>query len=156
MNILFVCTGNISRSYLAEKLLKHEISAGNISGIEVSSAGTLGLTGRSADPEMIRYIRDNGIEPEEHSAKEIDEEHVEWADLILVMEGIHSSYITGRWPQFKNKIEKLGRYISFDKSEDDIIDPYGKSSYHYRVAQSQIALAVRNLIKKLVQDSVKN
>lgn len=156
MNILFVCTGNISRSFLAEALLKDEVSIMKIPDIEVSSAGTAGLTGRPADPEMIKYLKGKGIDAEEHTAKEIDEDHVRWADLILVMEDDHAEYITGRWPQVEDKIEKLGKYISPDQSEDDIIDPFGRAAFHYRLAQSQITLAIGNLVQRLVSGNVKN
>ena len=33
--------------------------------------------------------------------------------------------------------------------EDDIIDPFGKSPYHYRLAKSQITLAVKSLATRL-------
>jgi protein-tyrosine phosphatase len=112
MNILFVCTGNISRSFLAEMLLKNELSTKKISDIEVSSAGTAGLTGYPADPEMVKYLKEKGIDAEEHTAKEIEEDHIKWADLILVMEDAHIEYILGRWPHVEGKIKKLGKYIS--------------------------------------------
>jgi len=52
-NILFVCTGNICRSPVAEYLLRHEMSRLHISNIAVGSAGLLDLGGRPADPVMI-------------------------------------------------------------------------------------------------------
>jgi protein-tyrosine phosphatase len=156
MNILFVCTGNISRSFLAETLLKNEVSIKRVPDIYVSSAGTIGLTGLSSDPEMVKYLKERGIDAKNHTAKEIGEDHIKWADLILVMEDVHVEYITSKWPQAKGKIEKLGKYISPDQTEDDIIDPYGKTAFYYRLAQSQITLAVGNLIQRLVSASVKN
>ena len=76
-------------------------------------------------------------------------EHVKWADHILVMEKNHRSFIEEQWPEYKEKVELIGKYISPDMAEDDVIDPYGGSPYHYRLAQSQISLAVKSLLHKL-------
>lgn len=150
MNILFVCTGNISRSFFAETLLRNEVTIRKITDIEVLSAGTAGLTGRPGDPEMIKYLKEKDIDAGEYTAKEICEDHVKWADLILVMEDTHAEFIMAKWPLVMGKIEKLGKYISPDQTEDDIIDPYGRTAFHYRLAQSQITLAVGNLIQRLI------
>jgi protein arginine phosphatase len=152
MNILFVCTGNISRSYLAEMLLKHEISQNQAHGVCVASAGTLDYDGMPADPVMIKYLTELNISTGEHLSRTISEEDVEWADLILVMEKKHKHFIKANWPGACSKVERLGRYISPEQPEDDIIDPYGNSIYHYRVVQSQITSAVKTLFTKLIQE----
>jgi protein-tyrosine-phosphatase len=35
-------------------------------------------------------------------------------------------------------------------AEDEIIDPFGKSKYHYRLAEAQITVAIENLVEKLI------
>jgi protein arginine phosphatase len=152
MNILFVCTGNVSRSYLAEMLFKHEISRNRLHGIHTASAGILDYTGIPADPVMVNYLTEMNIPSGDHLSRTISLEDVEWADRILVMENRHREFIKDRWPNAVNKMERLGRYLSPEQPEDDIIDPYGKSPQHYRVVQSQIAQAVESLFKKLFQD----
>ena len=147
MNILFVCTGNISRSFLAEMLLKNELKKNEVSGIQVSSAGTGAFPGLPADDEMVRFLLDKNIPADDHRSRRLTGDNVNWADAILVMENIHVDFITESWPGAQNKIQKLGKYIALDRSEDDIPDPYGKSTYHYRAAQSQITLAISNLFR---------
>ena len=147
MNILFVCTGNISRSFLAKALMLNEIANNHIKGIEVSSAGTGACPGAPADPEMVKFLKEKDIPKGEHSSRMISEEDVNWADLILVMETFHYDYIIKSWPESGAKIEMLGKYIAPDHFADEIIDPYGRSIYQYRVAQSQISLAISNLLK---------
>ena len=155
MNILFVCTGNISRSFLAEMLLKDEIRKHNLEGISVLSSGISAYPGTPADPEIVKYLSELEVPIENHGARPITREDVNWADLILVMERIHFDIIGKTWPEAKEKMELLGKYVSEDPIEDDIMDPFGRSPYHYRVAQSQITLAIRSLIKKLLLDSKK-
>jgi len=150
MNILFVCTGNVSRSYLAEMLFKHEISRNRMHGIHAASAGILEYSGVPADPVMVNYLTGMHIPAGDHLSRTISREDVEWADRIFVMENKHREFIKDRWPNAGNKVERLGRYLSPEQPEDDIIDPYGKSPQHYRVVQSQIESAVKNIFIELV------
>ncbi len=155
MNILFVCTGNVSRSYLAEMLLKDEVKRRQLKDVVVSSAGISAYHGRPADPEMVNYLSKMGVASENLGSRPITKEDVDRADLILVMEKAHIQIIEAQWPEVKDKVELLGKYIAQDRAEDDIIDPYGKSPYHYRLARSQITLAVRSLMKKLLSENKK-
>lgn len=147
MNILFVCTGNISRSFLAEMLLKNELKKNNVSGIQVSSAGTGAFPDLPVDDEMVNFLLDKDIHAENHSSRILTGDDIEWSDIIMVMETFHYDFILESWPEAKEKVQKLGKYVALDQTEDDIPDPYGKSPYHYRAAQSQITLAVSNIFK---------
>jgi protein-tyrosine-phosphatase len=150
MNILFVCTGNISRSYLAEMLFKNEVRLNRMEDFFVSSAGTHACPGTPADPHMGDYLSEIGVPAEGHNARIISKKDVEWADLILVMEKIHSEVIKDRWPEAEQKTELLGRYISPDQSEEEIVDPFGMPLYQYSLVRSEITLAVRSLVKKFL------
>ena len=98
------------------------------------------------------YLSEIDVPIENHEARQITREDVDQADLILVMERNHLRIIEELWPGAEKKVELLGRYISTDQIVDDIIDPYGRSPYHYRLAQSQITLAIRSLIKRLLSE----
>lgn len=149
MNILFVCTGNISRSFLAKAILLNELKKNGIKDIEVSSSGTGAYPGTPADPEMVEFLREKDIPIPEHASKLVSDEEIKWADMILVMERSHHNRLVKTWPESAGKVEMLGRYVAPDQPDDEIIDPYGRSSYHYRLVQAQIGLAVSNLFKAL-------
>jgi protein-tyrosine phosphatase len=152
MNILFVCTGNISRSYLASMLLRHEAGKHGLRDIFIESAGTSAYQGDSGDPKMVEYLSGMEVPVGNHQPRQIREAHVKWADLIIVMEKRHRSFIEDHWPEQKGKVELMGKYISPDMVEDDISDPYGGASYHYRLTQSQISLAIKSLVNRLVKE----
>lgn len=149
MNILFVCSGNVSRSFLALKLLEKEIEAHDLYNISVSSAGIWAYPGSPPDPKIVEFLLQKGIRVEGHEARQITEEDVDWADHILVMEKDHARILEKMWPEAKEKVELLGKFASGGISEDEIIDPFGKSPYHYRLAQAQITVAIETLIKRL-------
>jgi len=150
MNILFVCSGNISRSYLAEILLKNEIEALKEDRISVASAGLYAYPGNPPDRKMVEYLSKMGITAKKHEAKQITRQDVDWADLILVMEEGHETVLKEMWPDMGDKVKRLGRFISEDQKADDIVDPFGRSPYHYRLARSQITLAVKNLVQSIM------
>ena len=152
MNILFVCTANISRSFLSEKLFKNEILRHRMDDIGVASAGVMAMSGSPADPKMVKYLDSLGIFPGEHASRPFDEACAEWADLILVMEKKHYQMIQSQFPDVMHKVEMFGKYVSMDGSEDDVVDPFGRSSYHYRLSQSQIRMAVEGVLQKIQLD----
>ena len=149
MNILFICTANISRSFLAEMLFRHEIKRQNLRDIFVSSAGIDAAPGYPPDSKMIEYLLDKNIRVEDHASRQVRQEDVDGADRIFVMEKKQADDIIRRWPQAAEKLELLGSYVSVDSGADDIIDPYGRSPYHYRLAQAQISLAIEKIVQNL-------
>ena len=149
MNVLFVCTGNISRSFLAETLLRNEVEQLKADNISVSSAGLFAYPGKPPDPKILDYLSKTGIPVRGHEARQITKQDVDWANLILVMEKEHANMIEKLWPEVKGKVELLGQLISGGQNPDDIVDPFGRSPYHYRLAQSQITLAVKSLATRL-------
>jgi protein arginine phosphatase len=147
MNILFVCSGNVSRSYLAEMLLRHEVQMADLSNISVSSAGLFVYPGSRPDSHMVEYLQNRGIEPGDHKARQMSKEDIAWADLILVMEKEQKEMIEARWPESEGKVDLLGRYSSRGPITDDIADPFGMSLYHYRLSQARIVFAIESLVK---------
>jgi protein-tyrosine phosphatase len=154
MNVLFVCSGNVSRSFLAEALLRSELKALKVEDVSVSSAGLYALPGSPPDPQMTDYLSSMGVSFEPHEARQMSKHELDWADLVLVMERRHEADVRKLWPEAQPKVELLGKYMT-GGWEDDIVDPFGSSPYHYRLAQSQITLAVKSLAKWLVQNRKK-
>jgi protein-tyrosine-phosphatase len=149
MNILFVCSANICRSFLAEMLTRDEIEARNMENLSVASAGLFAQPGSPPDTEMVKYLQEMGIPVNEHLSRKIEKEDVDWADHILVMEKTHADIIRQTWPEVGEKVEPLGVYLTHTEMVDDIIDPYNRTSFHYRLAQSQITLALKAFFKKI-------
>jgi len=149
MNALFVCSGNVSRSFLAEALLRHETDLRGQRDVSVSSAGLYAFPGSPADPKMVRYLETLGVKVSPHAARQVSHADVDRADLIVVMEKEHAQEIARQWPAVGAKVELLGKSLPGVPMEDDIVDPFGRSPYHYRLAQSQITLAVKSLAERL-------
>ena len=87
--VVFVCTGNICRSPIAEKVFAAELErAGLAEGVRVSSAGTGGWhVGDPADSRAAAVLRAAGY-PSEHRARQVDAEAL-GADLIVALDDTH-------------------------------------------------------------------
>ncbi|MDQ4059015.1 MAG: low molecular weight protein arginine phosphatase, partial [Actinomycetota bacterium] len=62
MKVLFVCTGNLCRSPMAESLFRDELRRRGCGGIEVASMGTWGMDGSPATPEAIEAVGALGVD----------------------------------------------------------------------------------------------
>ena len=131
-------------------ILESEVKEHHLDNISVSSAGLFAQTGNNPDSKMVTYLLNKEIAIKNHKSRQVEKEDVDWADLILVMENSHAERIASLWPGAGDKVELLGKYISEGQIVDDIIDPFGMSPYHYRLAQAQITLAVKSFVKKVL------
>ena len=85
MNILFVCTGNICRSPVAEYLMRDLVGE----GLTVSSAGIAGLTGYAMDPRSVEYLRLRGVDGNDFTARRVSRRILKEQDLIVGFEQEH-------------------------------------------------------------------
>ena len=74
LNILIVCTGNICRSPLAEKLLQSRLTAAGIPAI-VTSAGTRAMVDHPMTDEATFLATQYGSEPTLHVAQQFGVYH---------------------------------------------------------------------------------
>jgi protein-tyrosine-phosphatase len=64
------------------------------------------------------------------------------------METIQKEMIIDKYPDAEDKIYLLKSFSGdVDRTNDNIKDPYGLSSYHYRLCFAEIYLAVEGLLK---------
>ena len=149
MNVLFVCSGNISRSFLAEALFRTELERNGVGGVATRSAGLLAFPGNRPDPEMVAFLRDRGLPVPDHRARAFSREDAAWADLILVMERPHLHMAERRFPEAGGKLDLLGRCIPGTDEAPEIEDPFGLGASRYRRAQERIVAAVQGLVRRI-------
>jgi protein-tyrosine phosphatase len=82
MKVLFVCTGNICRSPIAERLLRHRSAQLGLD-LSVSSAGTRALNGKPMHPESVRVLQERGVDAADFFSRLLTPVMVSSSDLIL-------------------------------------------------------------------------
>lgn len=84
LKVLFVCTGNICRSPLAEQVFRQLFNqSGRPNAATFESAGVYAEAGKNMHPDSARSMTELGFIPEEHAARQLTAEQLENADLVL-------------------------------------------------------------------------
>ena len=96
--ILFVCTGNICRSPIAEVLTRHLLHNGlgaDVTRFSVASAGTAAITGARMDPHSRAALTARGLghDAAAFRARLLDRAMVADADLVLTAERFHRRHV---------------------------------------------------------------
>src|SRR3712207_2434332 len=104
MKIVFVCTGNLCRSPMAEGLLRHALQEQGCVGIEVSSVGTWAYYGRPATDEAIATLQQRGIDLSAHLSRPVELEELRAADLIVAMTSVHVRELGNLAPDLVDRI----------------------------------------------------
>ena len=107
MKVVFVCTGNICRSPMAEALLRHGLAERGCNSIEVSSVGTWAMGGNPAMPEAVETLRALGIDLSQHRSRDVDEAEMAAADVIVVMTSVHVRELKTAVPDATPKVLML-------------------------------------------------
>jgi protein-tyrosine phosphatase len=89
VRILTVCTGNICRSPVAERLLQAGLDQVVPGGFQVSSAGTRALVGEPMQPISADIVRTFGGDPEGFAARQLTPRILRGVDLVLTMTSGH-------------------------------------------------------------------
>jgi protein-tyrosine-phosphatase len=100
--VLFVCTGNICRSPLAERLARAQIGTafGAAGGsVHLVSAGTQAAAGRGMEPATARVLQELGGDPSGFRARQLTGAMAASADLTLAMTRRHREEVLARAPR---------------------------------------------------------
>ena len=89
LRILFVCTGNLCRSPMAEALMRAELAGRGCGSVEVSSAGTWARDGDGASSHAVEVLSAYGVDVAGHRSRGLDASQLEAADLVVAMTSVH-------------------------------------------------------------------
>ncbi|MBA2768873.1 MAG: hypothetical protein H0U35_07045 [Sporichthyaceae bacterium] len=172
LRILVVCTGNLCRSPLAERLLQQRLGDRAV----VTSAGTRGLDAAAMDPYAAAELQRLGGTPYGFRSRRLRAADVVGADLVVTMTRAHRSDVLALEPRGLQRtftLRELAHLLERDGTgfdpvatiarlarnrsaatlgEYDIDDPIGASAQvHARVAD-QIAACVGEISTALGAD----
>ncbi|MCK5107495.1 MAG: low molecular weight phosphatase family protein [Nanoarchaeota archaeon] len=93
IKVLFVCTGNIFRSMVAEKCLKNYLIKNDVKNIKVDSAGTNSLPEEIKQSQKITNLIKKKLNLHHiefnHQYKKVSQKLIDGADIIIAMNVNH-------------------------------------------------------------------
>jgi RpiB/LacA/LacB family sugar-phosphate isomerase len=150
--ILFVCTGNICRSPMAEGLFRHAVKGRG--DFEVVSAGVGAIEGMPPSDHAVRALRELGIDISHQRSRMLSAELVQRADYIFGMTHSHVDAIMLLYPLAAEKTFLLREFDeTLDTFENDIPDPIGGSFEVYLNCRDQIEQGIASMLKFVEQTS---
>lgn len=156
VRILFVCTGNVCRSPVAERLAKEYARLVSISDFQPESAGTHAMVGNPVDSEASRALELLGGDASGHVARQVSGKILMAADLILTMSTAHRTSVLELAPRQLNRtftLHEASRLASgygvrtlsdladlrsqlIEHKPMDVADPFGRSpQLHLAIAR---------------------
>ena len=122
-SVVFVCTGNICRSPIAEKVFLRELEQAGLAGtVSVSSAGTGSWhVGSPADERAAAILRARGY-PDSHVARQVDAEQL-GADLLVALDNSHRRALQSMVPE-RERVRLLRSFDPASPPGADVPDPY--------------------------------
>lgn len=147
VHVVFVCTGNICRSPMAEVMTRRAlVDSGLADRVSVSSVGTGGWhVGNGMDPRAAAELSDHGYDPAHVAAQLSESDHA--ADLIVALDRGHRGHLheAGVAPERV----RLLRGFDPDADVDDVADPYYGDRGDFSRTRLEIAAALPGLLDEV-------
>ncbi|KRA26073.1 protein tyrosine phosphatase [Microbacterium sp. Root61] len=150
--MVFVCTGNICRSPMADVVFRWFADAAGLRDrVASTSAGTGDWhVGERADVRTLEALERRGYDGARHRARQFT--HADFAnnDLIVALDRSHERILHG-WARSEADADKIALLMSFDASAQtlDVPDPYYAGPGMFDDVLGMIESASRSLFRQL-------
>jgi protein-tyrosine phosphatase len=134
VHILFVCTGNICRSPMAERLAAAYAARSGIQHFKTSSAGTRAVVGHPIHPTAVPVLKQLGGDASNFAARQLTTRIAAEADLILTMTKVHRDTVLGMAPR------QLNQTFTLDEASQLASELNARSISDFAALRAQLAL----------------
>ena len=142
--ILFVCTGNVCRSPMAEAIMRHQTRRQD--GFRVISAGLGALDGAPATDAAVEVMHEIGLDLTGFQSQSLTARLVQQADYIFTMTRQQQDAIQTFYPAAAEKVFIVREFEDGEIIGRDISDPIGQPVEIYRRTRDQIAKAIPSIL----------
>ena len=149
--ILFVCTANVCRSPMAEAIFNALAEERGLLW-RAESAGVAALVDEDITPNARAALDEVGIYAGEHRARQVGEEMLGEADLVLGMGPRHVATLRRRFGDLSERVYALPEYALGAPPEEGIPDPYGQTMTAFRASVRQLLEYTEGLVGRLERE----
>ncbi len=151
--ILFLCTGNVCRSPMAEGLFRHAVKGRG--EFRVLSAGLGAIDGQPPTHFSVQAMREIGLDISHQRSRTLTADMVRSADYIFGMTHSHVDTVALLYPQQAEKTFLLREFDeTLESYEKDISDPIGSPYEVYVECRNQIELGIATILKFMEQQNL--
>ena len=153
MKIMFICTGNICRSAMAEGMMKKLVNEKNIKDIEICSCGIYAETGDYSTYNAIEAAKLYGADISNHKSANIRNSNITEMDVILCATNSHKQNVLFLYPNLNGKVFTMKEYAGLDKNSNDmdINDPWGYDLNVYYNCAKEIEECLEKIVERFVK-----
>ncbi|MBQ6393113.1 MAG: hypothetical protein IJH60_06345 [Eubacterium sp.] len=148
--IILVGENNLTRSILAEAILKKIFQQKNIENVNVISRGSIVLFSEPISPKASAVLYEHGCEDMSKRSTELTQEDIDNADLILTMSRSDTEHIRDHF-EVNTTCMFLGTFIDMEEEIPDVAEDT-KEGYEvcYELTKQAMEAAADRLILELI------
>lgn len=147
LEIVFVCTGNICRSPMAEVIARKKAEEAGLGNDVIFSSCGMGdwHVGHVADRRAIAELHAGGYDGSAHRAAQLGSEHKS-ADLFVAMDSGHAHELAAAGAP-NDKIRLLRSFDPESDPTDDVADPYYGTDRDFSLVRENVENAMPGVLE---------
>jgi protein-tyrosine phosphatase len=152
--LTFVCTANVCRSPMAERLVRHALDAEPppLRNLQTRSAGVSAYPGDPASENSVHALKKVGITLDAHRSQRLTQEMIDQSLAVFVMTESHKALLQ---MHYQLSTPHVYLFREFLEADPEIPDPFGQDIRAYELTRDSMVEAVPAIIaflKKTLND----